>query len=361
MWDSDISSTQASCSMDLINGVMNVVAPLMTFTALFFFLPPYYLLKFLLYVLRSVFSEKVAGKVVVIAGASSGIARRRESLREVAERALLLGSPDAIAVRADISRVVNHLVNVAGETPATLFEETPDVTKLAPAMDINFWGYVYTTHFAVPHLRKSRGKIIAIASSAAWLNVPRLSFYGASKAAVISFYETLRVELGSDIGITIVTPELIESEMTKGKFLDKEGRLVVNQVIRDVIIGPTPIEKVGKGAEAIVNSACRGDKYLTDIEQQYVLLRDSSVAQPLTVSVSTGCGSKGGSKQADPGFDWVEESLSIGVFTLYFGPPPGEPFLGLQSSWIDYPSEGSQGRPASKMEYKQKFQEELGS
>ncbi|KAK2984706.1 hypothetical protein RJ640_014043 [Escallonia rubra] len=251
--------------MDLINGVMN----------------------FLLYVLRSVFSENVAGKVVLIAGASSGIgehlayeyarrgaclvlaARRRESLREVADRALLLGSPDAIAVHADISRIVNHLVNVAGETPASLFEETPDVTKLAPAMDINFWGYVYTTHFAVPHLRRSRGKIIAIASSAAWLNVPRLSFYGvrrilASKAAVISFYETLRVELGSDIGITVVTPGLIESEMTKGKFLDKEGRLVVNQVIRDVIIGPTPIETVGKGAEAIVNSACRGDKYLTE-------------------------------------------------------------------------------------------------
>ncbi|KAK3043224.1 hypothetical protein RJ639_002467 [Escallonia herrerae] len=181
-------------------------------------------------------NENVAGKVVLIAGASSGIARRRESLREVAERALRLGSPDAIAVRADISRVgdckrlideamnhfgrLNHLVNVAGETPASLFEETPDVTKLAPAM--------------------------------------------ASKAAVISFYETLRVELGSDIGITIVTPGLIESEMTKGKFLDKEGRLVVNQVIRDVIIGPTPIETVGKGAEAIVNSARRGDKYLTE-------------------------------------------------------------------------------------------------
>lgn len=56
----------------------------------------------------------------------------------------------------------------------------------------------------------------------------------ASKAAVISFFETLRVELGSDIGITIVNPGLIESEMTKGKFLNKDGQMVVDQEIRDV-------------------------------------------------------------------------------------------------------------------------------
>lgn len=56
----------------------------------------------------------------------------------------------------------------------------------------------------------------------------------ASKAAVISFFETLRVELGSDIGVTIVNPGLIESEMTKGKFLNKDGRMVVDQEMRDV-------------------------------------------------------------------------------------------------------------------------------
>lgn len=37
----------------------------------------------------------------------------------------------------------------------------------------------------------------------------------ASKAAIISFYETLRTEIGWEIGITIVTPGLIRSEMTQ--------------------------------------------------------------------------------------------------------------------------------------------------
>jgi NAD(P)-dependent dehydrogenase (short-subunit alcohol dehydrogenase family) len=45
--------------------------------------------------------------------------------------------------------------------------------------DIKFWGSVYTTHFAVPHLRESRGKIIVLASSS-WLPKPRMSFYNVS-------------------------------------------------------------------------------------------------------------------------------------------------------------------------------------
>lgn len=51
---------------------------------------------------------------------------------------------------------------------------------------------------------------------------------------MVSFLETLRVEFGSEIGITLVNPGLIESEMTKGKFLDKEGKMVVDQDMRDV-------------------------------------------------------------------------------------------------------------------------------
>ncbi|KAL0000578.1 hypothetical protein SO802_014359, partial [Lithocarpus litseifolius] len=77
--------------------------------------------------------------------------------------------------------------------------------------DINFWGSVYRTHFAVPYLRKSKGKIVVIASTAKWFSTTRLCFYNASKAAQISFFETLRTEVGHDIGITIVTPGAIES------------------------------------------------------------------------------------------------------------------------------------------------------
>lgn len=56
----------------------------------------------------------------------------------------------------------------------------------------------------------------------------------AANAALINFFETLRTELGNQIGITIVTPGWIESEMSKGKFLKEHGEMVVDQEMRDV-------------------------------------------------------------------------------------------------------------------------------
>lgn len=58
----------------------------------------------------------------------------------------------------------------------------------------------------------------------------------ASKAAIAQFFETLRVEFGPDIGITLVTPGFVESELTQGKFLNREGKLVVDQEMRDVSV-----------------------------------------------------------------------------------------------------------------------------
>ncbi|CAN1318187.1 11-beta-hydroxysteroid dehydrogenase A [Linum perenne] len=135
-----------------------------------------------------------------------------------------------------------------------MFEDIPDITNLAPAMDINFWGSVYTSYFAIPHLKQSHGKIIVVASVASWLPAPRMSFYNASKAALVAMYETLRVELGTQVGITIVTPGLIESEMTDETKWSQ------------VQVSVMPLESTAECAKAIVNSACRGDKYLTEPE-----------------------------------------------------------------------------------------------
>uniref|UniRef100_A0A3N7HMX0 Uncharacterized protein n=1 Tax=Populus trichocarpa TaxID=3694 RepID=A0A3N7HMX0_POPTR len=58
-----------------------------------------------------------------------------------------------------------------------------------PYKDINFWGSVYCTYFAIPHLKRKNRRIVVIASVAPFLPIPRLSFYNASKA-VYSMYET---------------------------------------------------------------------------------------------------------------------------------------------------------------------------
>jgi len=51
---------------------------------------------------------------------------------------------------------------------------------------------------------------------------------------VLNFFETLRMELRDEVGITIATPRWIESEITKGKHLSKEGTVEVDQDMRDV-------------------------------------------------------------------------------------------------------------------------------
>ncbi|XVF49579.1 hypothetical protein PTKIN_Ptkin04bG0023800 [Pterospermum kingtungense] len=284
--------------MDLSHKFLNLIAPPFTFLSVCFFLPPFYLFKSFLFILSSIFSEDLAGKVVIITGASSGIgehlayeygrrrarlaltARREKSLEEVADRARDLGSPDVLTIQADVSKIddcrrlveetmnhfgrVDHLVNNAGITSFCLFEDAPpDMTNFRSVMDINFWGSVYTTRFAVPHLRNSKGKIVVMSSADAWLTEPRTSVYNASKAALIAFFDTLRIELWSDVKITIVTPGYIESEITKGKNLQQEGRIEVQQDMRDVQVSAMPVGSARGCAQAIVNSACRGDRYLT--------------------------------------------------------------------------------------------------
>ncbi|CAK7336758.1 unnamed protein product [Dovyalis caffra] len=234
----------------------------------------------------ALFCERVAGKVVAITGASSGIgeylayeyarrgaclalaARREERLQAVADKAQLLGSPDVIFIPTDVSKVedcerfinkavnhfgqLDHLVNNAGIIRIDMFEDCKQISDLVTLMNTNFWGSVHATRFAIPHLRKSKGRIVGISSIAGWCSLPRMSFYCASKAALTSFYETLRAEFGSDIGITIVTPGAVESEMSQGDFITKAKMDFV------------PAESTEMCAKAIVDSACRGDRFLVE-------------------------------------------------------------------------------------------------
>ncbi|XP_022736905.1 11-beta-hydroxysteroid dehydrogenase-like 4A [Durio zibethinus] len=269
-----------------INKLLNIVFPPLIVIALVFIFPPFLVFRLLCSIQRFVFKENVAGKVVLITGASSGIgqhlayeyakrgarlalvARRTDRLQKVADEARQLGSPDVIVITADVSKIedckrfvdktvnhfgqLDHLVNNAGVAHGQQFKEMSNIADFVPVMDINFWGSVYGTHFAVPHLRKSRGKIVVMSSAAGWLYPPKATVYSASKAAQIGLYESLRVELGPEIGITIVTPGYVDSEMTQGVHSARAKLQFLKNEPTDVC------------AKAIVESTCRGDMYLTE-------------------------------------------------------------------------------------------------
>jgi short-subunit dehydrogenase len=190
-----------------------------------------------------------AGKVVILTGASAGIghalalalaaqgarialaARDAARLEAVAAECRALGGqtlvvPTDVGVPADAQRLVERtvlawggidvLVNNAGIGMIARFEDVKDLSVFEHLMRVNYLGCVYPTHHALPHLRTSRGLVVAMASLAGLAGVPTRTGYAASKHAVIGFFDSLRAELhGSGVGVTIVCPDFVVSEIHK--------------------------------------------------------------------------------------------------------------------------------------------------
>ena len=188
---------------------------------------------------------ELADKVVVITGASGGIGRelarqlskagawvvlgsRNEArLNELAQECRDMGARSLsvvtdVSVEEDCKNLIEQalaefgrvdaLVNNAGITVWGKFEDMRTVEPFEKVMQVNYLGSVYCTHYALPHLKKTMGRIAAISSLAGKTGVPLRSGYAASKFAMGGFFETLRIELmGSGVSVTMVFPDFVQT------------------------------------------------------------------------------------------------------------------------------------------------------
>jgi short-subunit dehydrogenase len=190
----------------------------------------------------------VQNKVIIITGASSGIglacarefagkgskvvlaARSLEKIDSLSGE-LRSGGMDALAVQTDVSdesqckrliestisryNRVDVLINNAGISMRALFSQA-DLDVLRKLMDVNFWGAVYCTRYALPYLLETKGSVAGISSIAGFQGLPGRTGYSASKFAMHGFLEALRIEnMNNGLHVLIAAPGFTSSNIRK--------------------------------------------------------------------------------------------------------------------------------------------------
>lgn len=220
------------------------------------------------------------GKAILITGGSDGIgaelarqlaapgvllalaARTEERLQAVARQCEQKGAR-AIAVRCDVSIEadcrkfieaaarglgrIDVLVNNAGVSGHAFFEDVKDFTWYETMMRVNYFGTLWCTRYALPHLKSSRGLLAAVCSLAGKYGVPGRTAYSPSKFAQAAFLEALRIELrGTGVEVTVVYPGVVSTDIRVHGYgpdgaaagrsgLDERGAMPVEECARLIV------------------------------------------------------------------------------------------------------------------------------
>jgi len=197
-------------------------------------------------------NDQFKDKVVIITGASSGIgkalalefadrgsvvvlaARTEQKIIEL-EAQINSNGLKAMAVPTDVTSIedckkliektvekfggIDILVNNAGVSMKAIFHEA-DIKVIEKMMNVNFWGTVYCTKYALPYLLERRGVLVAISSIAGYQGLPGRSGYSASKFAIQGLFESIRIEnLKKGLHVLVFAPGFTASEIRKHALL----------------------------------------------------------------------------------------------------------------------------------------------
>jgi short-subunit dehydrogenase len=201
-------------------------------------------------------SDVFCDQVVIVTGASAGIgkslalklasqgakltiaARRAVRLEDVAAECRLPGG-EVLVIPTDVSDEaqcrlliektiaefgkLDMLINNAGLAASALFDEFPDLHLFKQTMDVNFYGAVYCTYYALPYLKKTRGRVVAVSSVGGKSAIPYNTPYCSSKYAMHGFYDSLRMELVQHgVSCTVICPWWVVTEFHESQ-MDKNG------------------------------------------------------------------------------------------------------------------------------------------
>lgn len=203
-------------------------------------------------------NNQFCGKIIIITGATGAlgekmtinlakqkanlclVARNDDRLDNLIEKIREYG-PKVIKVQADISnedqckRIIDEtikeygridvLINNAAISKRKEFEKYENIDSFKEYMDINYYGNVYCVRYALPYLKKTKGRIVGICSILGKIATSGNTAYCGSKHAISAFYDSLRYEIESNnVSITVIYPGYIaekintNNENKKGAF-----------------------------------------------------------------------------------------------------------------------------------------------
>jgi short-subunit dehydrogenase len=201
-------------------------------------------------------SHAFGNQVVIVTGASAGIgqalarllagegakvviaARRADRLEQLSAECRTLGAEvlavptdvvDEVQCKALIDRTVAHfgridmVINNAGLAASALLDVFPDLHLFEQVVNVNFYGAVYCTYYALPYLKQSKGRLVAISSIGGKAAMPYNTPYISSKYALHGFCEALRMELKQHgVSVTVICPWWVVTEFHEAQ-MDQNG------------------------------------------------------------------------------------------------------------------------------------------
>ena len=218
------------------------------------------------------------GKSVIITGASSGIgeamakvyagmgakvvlgARHEDKLRDLVGQIRSEGG-EATYCTTDVTKPddckrlvetavetfggVDILICNAGISMRAIFDDV-DLSVLHRLMDVNFWGTVYCSKYALPYLQASHGSLVGISSVAGLHGLPGRTGYSASKFAMTGFLETVRIEnLKKGLHVMVACPgftasnvrfsALVADGSQQGATPREEGKMMTPEQVAKIV------------------------------------------------------------------------------------------------------------------------------